>query len=129
MSLDASIKALYAPGGASYNNIATTYGIAAAETAYRVSLTASQRSEITDALNQYRSQYSNPNEGTDSYFGNLWTQLTTNPLQAPIESANNQIGNVVVDVLKNPWVLATIALLIFHALGGFDWLKRKLATS
>lgn len=129
MSLDASIKAGYAPGGVYYNNIKAAYGAAAADAAYRASLTASQRSEITDAVNKYRAQVTNPNEGTTSFWGNLWRQVTTNPLQAPIESANNQIGNVVVNVLKNPWVLATIALLIFHALGGFDWLKRKLASA
>lgn len=129
MSLDASTKSLYAPGGASYNGIRNAYGQAAADEAYRLSLTVADRSQITEAMNKYRAQYSNPNEGTESFWGNLWTQLTTDPLAAPLESANNQLGKAVWNVVKNPWVLLVVALLVWWKLGfpGAPALRKKFA--
>lgn len=44
----------------------------------------------------------------------LWKQLTTDPLGAPLDSANEFVGtlttNTAVAFLRNPWVLAVLAL-------------------
>lgn len=125
MSMNPQTQSEYQPGGWRYNNIATNYGTSAADAAAKVAASGGEQSDVTVALNKYRSQYADP--GSESTLGNFWRQITTDPLAAPLESANNQIGNAVSAVFRNPWVLLALALLIFHLLGGFDMLKRKFA--
>jgi hypothetical protein len=117
----------YAPGSTKYANLAKTYGTAAADEAYQVARSGGERWEITAALNKYRPQYAEP--GSTSTFGNFWSQITTDPLAAPLESANNHIGNAILGVLKNPWVLLVLALLVWWKLGfpGAPALKKHFA--
>lgn len=62
---------------------------------------------------------------------NVWSifgeQLATDPLGAPLEAANRTLGNTFLSFLKSPWVLLTLGLVLFFALGGFSFLKRQLA--
>ena len=62
-----------------------------------------------------------------STFNQFMSQITTDPLAAPLAGANNILGKSFLSLLKNPWVLVTGALVLFFALGGFDFLKRQLA--
>ena len=64
------------------------------------------------------------NTSTGSLFYN---QITTNPLAAPLESANKLLGNTFLSFLKNPWVLGTAALLVFFfVFDGVNIIKGKL---
>ena len=54
-----------------------------------------------------------------STLSQLVGQLTTDPLGAPLESANRAIGNTVFSFLKNPWVLLAVGALAAWKLGLF----------
>ena len=54
-------------------------------------------------------------------------QTTTDPLAAPLDSLNNQLGLAAWNVFKNPFVVAAIVLVLFLALGGGDLLRRQIA--
>jgi hypothetical protein len=125
MSMTAQTQAEYAPGGWRYNNLAKTYGTGAANAAAEIAADGGEQWEISEALNRYRPQYADP--GSESTLGNFFQQITTDPLAAPLESANNQLGNIVAGVFRNPWVLIAVVLVIFHLLGGFDYVKRRIA--
>jgi hypothetical protein len=122
----------YAPGSTKYANIAARYGIAAAEEAYRIALAGGQVGDISQAMARYNSgadQTALYGYGNTSSVGEFFDQVTTDPLAAPLESANRHIGNVVFGLFKNPFVLVTVALLIWWKLGfpGAPALKKKFA--
>lgn len=128
MSLPANLKADYAPGGRLYLQLTAQYGIQAAEDAYEASKWG-ERDDVAAALFKYRNAEFRTQPGSASTIGNFFTQITTDPLAAPLESANNQIGKAVWNVVKNPFVLAVVALLVWWKLGfpGAPALKKKLA--
>lgn len=126
MSMTAQTQSEYAPGGWRYNNIANNYSVAAANDAAAIAADGGEQWEVSEALSKYNKN-AQPVVGGTSAIGNFFTQITTDPLAAPLESANNQIGNAVMGVFRNPWVLIAVALLIFHLLGGFDYVKRRIA--
>jgi hypothetical protein len=115
----------YQRGGKVWNYYAAKYGAAGADSiaaAYASGGTAAVSDELT-RLKGFKPV------GSASATVNLWDQLTTDPLAAPLESANNAIGNTVLSFLKNPWVLATIGVLVWGWLGfpGMKALRKKLA--
>lgn len=114
----------YAPGTTRYNSIAADYGTAGADYVYSQILTG-REDALPDALGQLKYGADRNDSATSLFI----TQITTDPLAAPLESANNQIGNAIKNVVKNPWVLVAVVLVVFHLLGGFDYLKRKLAAA
>ena len=101
----------YLPGTPAYNAVLNSQGKAAAD------------AQLQAAIDAERNQ-TPLNDSTWSIFGN---QLATDPLGAPIESLNGQIGKVLGDLFKNPLVLGAIALGLFFFFGGADvvrgWLK------
>jgi hypothetical protein len=112
----------YQNGGDIYAQLADQYGIDGADIVAEAALTG-DRTKVTSALTQIK-YGANLNDSTWSIFGN---QLATDPLAAPLASANNVIGNSFMSLLKNPWVVGAVALGLFIALGGFDFLKRQIA--
>lgn len=95
----------YAPGGDIYQTLATAYGTAGAEKVYAAALSG-DRGAITDAIVQVK--HGQPlNDSTAEIF---LQQITSDPLAAPIESLNNQVGKVFKNLLLNPFAL--IALVI-----------------
>lgn len=69
----------------------------------------------------------NPGLGSTSAADNFLEQITTNPLGAPLDSANGILSNTLLSFLKNPAVLVAVAVLLFLALGGFSWAQRQIA--
>lgn len=120
----------YQPGGTAYNNAWNTFGQAVAD-----KLAAAAYDEdwalvgdIIDKARAAQGYTAAPTGGSTSTLGNLYTQLTTNPLSAPLDGANNIIQNSFLSLLKNPWVLVTIAALVFFFLfDGMTILRKKLA--
>lgn len=112
----------YAPGTDRYNRLAEQYGKAGADYVYSQVLTGREDS-LPDALGQLKYGADRNESATGLFF----QQITTDPFAAPLESANNHLGNIVANVFRNPWVLIAVALLIFHLFGGFDYVKRRIA--
>lgn len=109
----------YQKGGDIYEKLRQSYGTAGAD--YIASVDRAGGS-ITDAIVKVKYGGYLPDSTTAIFVD----KITTDPLAAPLESANRQIGNVVLGVFKNPWVLAALAVYVFLQLGGWDYLKGKL---
>lgn len=74
---------------------------------------------INQALTQVK--YGDPlPTSTAAIFGN---QIATDPLGAPLASANNVLGNTFLSFLKNPWVLTVGVLFLFFFFGGADLIR------
>jgi len=100
---------LLARGGAQWNAIAATQGAAAADAAWSNAIREEQNLPPLDT-------------STLSIFTN---QILTDPLEAPLDSANSLLGNTLADLIKSPLVLIAGAVAIFFALGGLALIKRK----
>lgn len=60
--------------------------------------------------------------GSDSTLENFWEQITTDPLDAPLDGFNRILKNSFISLLGNPFVL------ILSIVGGyflFRWLAKK----
>lgn len=117
---------LYQPGGTAFNQLWGQYGqdvaYAAANAAYE-----GDRIALSNIIANAR-DFKSANPGGTSTLGNLWTQVTTNPLAAPLDGANNVIKNSFLSLLTNPWVLVTLAALVFFVVfDGLSILRKKLA--
>jgi hypothetical protein len=117
----------YSPGGDIYAQIAAESGQAGAQKVYLAALTGDR----TSLANARRSLKGLPPiaASTPSTASEFFDQITTDPLAAPLAAANNQLGKAVLNVLKNPWVLLAVGVIIFWQLGGFNWAKRKLGNA
>jgi len=114
----------YQPGGTNYKVLAARYGIPAAD---KLSQLAREGDPV--ALNLYLSDLARG--ATDADYDTRGTleiffdQVTGDPLAAPLEAANRQIGNAVWNVFKNPFVLLAVAGLIVWQFGLLNkFLKR-----
>ena len=112
----------YQIGGDIYAKLAAQYGTSGAD---RVAL--ADASGVQGATATALGEVKWGATGSDSIVANFFNQITTDPLAAPLESANNQIGNAVLGVLKNPWVLLAVAAVVFFQLGGWNWLRKQFA--
>ena len=121
MAINPETIARYQPGGDIYATLLGQYGTDAANTIAAAAATG-DNAAVNQALATVRSGPAR-NDSTLSLF---WDQVTTDPLAAPLDSLNNQLGKAVWNVVKNPWVLLTAGLIVFHLFGGFTWLKKKL---
>lgn len=116
----------YQPGGDIYAQLEQQYGGNAAIQIASVARTGDSRA-ITETLARIRNGERLP----DSTVALLWTQLTTDPLGAPLDSANRQIsalaGNTAMAFLRNPMVLLVLAVVGFGVWVNFfgfpKWLK------
>lgn len=105
----------YASGSPNWNATAEKYGVDAANRQWQWAIDQ-ERAGTLDAANA-------PDPSFWSILGN---QLATNPLQAPLESANTVIGNSFWSFLKSPWVVFAVVVIVFAAMGGFAWLGKKV---
>lgn len=110
----------YAPGGDIYSSVDRQYGPDAAERVYSAARTG-DRFKVTQALSNLRF-------GADldgSTLSNFFTQVTTDPFAAPLDTANRAIGTVassaLLGVLKNPWVLVSLSAAVYY----FFFLKKR----
>jgi hypothetical protein len=112
----------YAPGGDIYGRIVSTYGPDAANRLYQAAQTGDENGEVNAELT--RIKFGKPlNDSTASLFVE---QVTTDPLAAPLASANSQIQNAALSFLRSPWVLLLIAAWLFFQFGGAQWAQKKL---
>lgn len=112
----------YSPGGDLYNDIATRFGTEWANRAYSATLVddggLTLRNVLNDAHQAERNrEFARP--GSTSTTKNFFDQITTDPLAAPLDGLNSQLGKAVWNVVKNPFVLLLLVGL------GYLFLKRK----
>jgi hypothetical protein len=114
----------YQPGGDIYARLEAERGRTGACLVAQAALTG-DRTAITEALAQLNS--GDPRD--DSTARLFWSQVTTDPFDAPLESLNSGLGvfgrSAIVGVLRNPWVLLALAAVVFYAIGGPRWLFEK----
>jgi len=112
-----------------YASILQQHGQTAADSCAAAALTGDE-TQINAALTLY-SGTSTPtvavplaNTSTASILGH---QLATDPLAAPLASANTLLGNTFLSFLKNPMVLLTIGLVaFFFVFDGLNILKNQV---
>ena len=114
----------YQSGGDIYSRLEQQYGTAGAD-----KVAAADASGEPYAINQALTDLKYGAALNDSTISNFVDQVTTDPLAAPLDAANKQIGNAVTGIFKSPWVLAVLLGVVFYAVGGFDWVKRKVASA
>jgi len=125
MAMTPALIARYQPGGDIYAKLEVTYTRKGALVVAQAAQSGDQFA-VTDALERvkYGERLS---ESTARLF---WGQITTDPFEAPLASANKAIGTIgssaIIGLFKNPWVLVAVAALVFYALGGFGWAWNKL---
>lgn len=110
--MNAATLQRYAPGGDIHDRLSQRYGDAMASRAYELA-----EAGDPDALNLFLSNLRQgypPNRGdlNESVSDAFLDQLATDPLGAPLDSANRQLGNVAFGLLRNPWVALALAVLV-----------------
>lgn len=101
---------LYARGTANWQRVADSQGADAANAQWQA------------AIDAYRNQ-TPLDTSTWDIFG---TQIITDPLAAPLGTANTILGNSFLSFLKSPWVVVAVVVIVFGAMGGFGWIGRKV---
>jgi hypothetical protein len=101
----------YAPGGDIYEAIAAQHGRAAADRVWQAQ-ESGRSGAVAEALAAIR--FGAPL--SESTLGILAGQLVTDPLGAPLDSANRAIGNLTWNTIKaflrNPWVLLAVVVVL-----------------
>ena len=92
-----------------YASLQSSYGTDTANNIANIAINTGDETQINAAI--VKAKYGAPLPTSTA--GQLYTQLTTNPLAAPLAGANNLLGNTFLSFLKNPWVLVTIAAAVF----------------
>ena len=100
----------FARGTAKFNAIAAAQGEPAAVAAWQAAIDA----------------YRNQTPLDDSFWSVFGTQITPDPLGAPLESLNKTAVNTILSFLKSPWVIVITAIVIFSVMGGWAWLGKKV---
>lgn len=116
------MNARYQPGGDIYQRLVDEYGRAGAD-----KIAAADASGGTYAVNEALASVRSGPRLNESTFSIFTQQITTDPLAAPLAAADSQIGKAVLNVFKNPWVLAALALYVFLQLGGWNYIRRQIA--
>lgn len=120
--LDQATIARYSPGGDIYATLESQYGRDGALLITQAAQTG-DRTNLNDAIERVRGHGAKLDDSTARIF---WSQITTDPFDAPLSDLNKGLGVVgssaILGLLKNPWVLFTLGLVIFGLLGGFKWL-------
>lgn len=118
----------YLPGGDIYAKLVTLYGADNADAIATAAKTGDE-TQVNAALT--KAKYGAP---MDTSVADIFAQqILTDPMAAPLESANTVIGNTFWSFLKNKWVLLALGVTV----GGFlfftfdgpafirAWMKRK----
>jgi hypothetical protein len=116
----------YARGGDIHLMIATNYGNDAAERASRAAFANDGGASLRALLSDLKRGNTSGDFNTTGTLGNFWTQLTTDPFAAPLESANRHLGNVISGLFRNPLVLLLIVGVVAWKLGLLEKLLRKV---
>lgn len=116
----------YQEGGDIFLDVYYAYGEDAAYNLARLDAAGDERAK-QQYLSDLRRKNTTRQWGSESTAGNLFDQLTTDPLSAPLESANRQLGLAVWNVVKNPFVLVVVLAVGFYYFGGFRWLQKRFA--
>ena len=90
----------YQPGGDIYNQIVAAYGVAAAN-AVASAATTGDRTQVTDAIASVK--YGQPKQDSTAVI--FVDQLLTDPLAAPIASADSLIRKTLLAIGANPFFL------------------------
>ena len=105
-------------GGDLYAQVQQQYGTAAADAVAQAAQTG-DRVAVAQALTT--AKYGAPLD--TSVTDILANQLATDPLAAPAADLNSLIQNSFLSVLKNPWVIGTIVVMLFIWMGGLSLLR------
>ena len=101
----------YAPGGDIYNEVAGQYGTDGANRVWQAHETG-RAGAVADVLADLK-KIPVRDDSTGSIF---WRQITTDPLAAPLASANRGLGNILGSAIKglfaNPWVLLVVVVVV-----------------
>jgi hypothetical protein len=120
--MNQTLIARYQIGGDIYETLKGQYGQAAADQ-IAAAAQSGDETQINAALTTVK--FGQPlNDSTASIFAN---QLATDPLAAPLASANTLLSNSFLSLFKNPAVLFVIVAAAFLWLGGLEMLKGRLA--
>ena len=124
--MDSNTISRYQNGGDIYNTLASSYGTIAADLVAAAAATGSDAS-VQSVLENVRTNagYVTGQKST-STLGIFADQILTDPLAAPLKSANNALGNSFLSVLKSPWVMLAGVILLFSVMGGWGWLGKKV---
>lgn len=116
----------YQPGGDIYAEVESKWGTSAANQVAAAALVSDGGYTLRNLLADLNAGHSTAAPGSDSTLGNFFTQITTDPLAAPLASVNTALGNTFFSFLKSPWVIFALGVVIFAWAGGFQWLGRQL---
>ena len=119
--MDSTLIARYQPGGDIYASLQSQYGTASADAIAQAALSGDE-TQVNAALTQ--AKFGAPLDASTA--SNFYTQVTTNPLAAPLASLNTGLANTLMAFLKSPAVLLVGGLALFVWLGGLDWIKGSL---
>lgn len=140
-------KEKYAPGGEYFEELSNQFGLNAAQLVYQASLTDNPM-ELNKALSKARTAQrqridvenvdSTYPVGSDSTAENFWSQMTTDPFDAPAEAAGNAARKALdaankalkesaKGIVFNPFVLIALVFVGFYMLGGFGYVKRRVS--
>jgi hypothetical protein len=115
----------YQPGGDIYAQLVTQYGQTNADAIAQAAATG-DRTQLGTALANVRDGAA---PGSTSTIVNLYNQLTTDPLAAPLSDLNTIVGNSAFAFLKSPYVAAIALLALFFYFGGAviitSWISKK----
>lgn len=124
--MDNTTIARYQPGGDIYQTLLLQYGQTSADAIAAAAETGDNNGEVAAAIAQ--AKYGAPAD--DSTADAFITQITTDPLGAPLDDLESGlqtiVGNSAIDFLKSPIVLIGIGAVVFFSLGGGQWLGKKI---
>jgi len=125
--MDSTLIARYQSGGDIYASILAQHGQTAADACAAAALTGDE-TQINAALALYETAGGNATVAvpmaTDTTASDFLNQIETDPLAAPLASAEKLASNSLLDFLKSPAVLLVIVLvLFFFVFDGLNILK------
>lgn len=109
--MNAAMLQRYSPGGDIYASLRTRYGYEAAEDvsfAAKADFASGENGEVASTLARIRNGPPLNDSATEIFFD----QITTDPLAAPLDAANRQLGNAAFAVLRNPWVVLAVVVVV-----------------
>jgi len=116
----------YQAGGDIYASIAAQHGTSAADACAAAALSGDE-TQINAALALYETAAGNSTVAvpmaTDTTTSNFLHQIATDPLAAPLATAEGLARNSLLDFLKSPAVLLTVAVVGFFFFGGADIIR------
>jgi hypothetical protein len=120
--MDDATIARYQPGGDIYNTLSAKYGFEAAQSIAQAATTG-DRAQVGSAIAAAKGDGPALDGSTLDAFV---TQIETDPLAAPLGTANSLIGNSVLSFLKSPYVILAVGGGLFFYFGGAKAIRRLI---